>query len=324
MRIRVLNSDVAQVPADLLVLKYADGYYGADKAIAAALKFNSHVSPGGKRFVRGENIAAEEVLFLGVGPLHTFRYERIQEFGQKAVRLASESRQKVNRLALTVHGPGYGLDPEEAFLSMIAGIVNGWKSSNNAIEEIIISEISRSRCELLNSALKHRCGEFGVLWDTRTETALLQRDSKTNAISDFGAHVEAMPRLFVAMPFSEEFQDVFEFGFHEAARRNGFVCERLDFASFTGDIVSEIKIRIVSSAGVIALLDTLNPNVFLEIGFAWAHEKPTILVAKNEVVLPFDVRGHRCIFYRNLVNLRDALSAELDALKNSGVLVGTP
>jgi hypothetical protein len=61
--------------------------------------------------------------------------------------------------------------------------------------------------------------------------------------------------------------------------------------------------------------------VFLEIGFAFAHNKPTILVAKEGFALPFDVSGHRCIRYKSITQLRDILTREIAALKASGVLV---
>jgi hypothetical protein len=124
------------------------------------------------------------------------------------------------------------------------------------------------------------------------------------------------------MPFADDFLDVFQIGFCEAARASAFICERLDISTdaFTGDIVAEIKKRILGSEGVLALLNDHNPNVFLEIGFAFAHNKPTILVAKHGIHLPFDVSGHRCVRYRNIVDLRDSLTREIASLKAQGVL----
>jgi hypothetical protein len=320
MRIRIANSNILEVPTDLIVLKYADTFYGAERIIAEKLGFNAHIASGEERFFKGG--ALPEVLFLGVGPLAAFRYERIEKFGKRVVRSVAKYRQEVRCLALTIHGPGYGLDPEQAFLSMISGLVAEWKAVDNQIEDVVISEISQKRCELLYEVLKERAPEFGAVWDGRTNSAVFDQKVLVASTQEFGASVEEKPRLFVAMPFSDDFQDIFEFGFHEAAKRNAFVCERLDVLNFTGDIVSEIKKRIKASVGVIALVDGHNPNVFLEIGFAWAHGKPTILVAKkDEVTLPFDISGQRCIFYRNLVNLRDLLSTEIAALKNNGVLV---
>jgi hypothetical protein len=38
--------------------------------------------------------------------------------------------------------------------------------------------------------------------------------------------------VFVAMPFSEDFQNVYEFGIHPAARNCGYICERVDETHF--------------------------------------------------------------------------------------------
>ena len=84
-----------------------------------------------------------------------------------------------------------------------------------------------------------------------------------------------------------------------------------------------MKKRILTSHGIIALLNGNNPNVFLEIGFAFAHDKPTILVAAEADQLPFDVRGHRCIRYRSIVQLRELLKQEIGALKAQGVFALT-
>jgi hypothetical protein len=76
----------------------------------------------------------------------------------------------------------------------------------------------------------------------------------------------------------------------------------------------------MESRGVIALLNDHNPNVFLEVGFSLAHNKPTIMVAKESVKLPFDVEGHKCIRYRNISHLRDELSKTITALISQGIL----
>lgn len=329
MEIAIANTNIVQVPADLLVLKYADGFHGADKIVARILSFDDFVKSGDARFIAGPGLAAPEVLFLGVGPLSNFRYELIQEFGSRAIRLVRKHHRPIKHIAMTVHGPGYGLDPEQSFLSMIAGIVSEWKRADGSLQKVTIAELSDKRCAVLSQLLQERLHEFGLARNPQNATVTVVPDGELTAgsaslsgsnIIQFGARAEEQPRLFVAMPFADEFLDEFEIGFHEAAKVNAFACERFDLEAFTGDIVGEIRKRIIGSHGVIALLNNLNPNVFLEIGFAWAHDKPTILVARDGVKLPFDVSGHRCIRYRSIVDLRKALSSEIAALKARGLL----
>jgi hypothetical protein len=87
----------------------------------------------------------------------------------------------------------------------------------------------------------------GIIKGTIREAA--QRSLDPNVI-EFGARADRKPRLFVAMPFADKFVDEYEIGFCEAAKASSFVCERLDLEHFTGDVVAEIKKRIVASRGV--------------------------------------------------------------------------
>jgi hypothetical protein len=214
-------------------------------------------------------------------------------------------------------------------LSMIAGIIAEWTRGATTLDKITVVERSPKGSELLNRVLQdHRSG-FGLLPGTELRSVSLpdpvQSAAKAQAAADtsvvqFGARAERKLRLFVAMPFADEFFDEYEIGFCEAAKASNFLCERLDLEHYTGDVVAEIKKRIVESHGVIALLNSHNPNVFLEIGFSLAHNKPTIMVAKEGVKLPFDVCGQRCIIYRNISHLRDQLTRTIAALFSPGIV----
>jgi hypothetical protein len=73
IEISVQCADVANVPADLLLLKYAQNFYGADQAIAARLAEHgvcseADIAPASGRHVLLETagaIAAKRTLFLG-------------------------------------------------------------------------------------------------------------------------------------------------------------------------------------------------------------------------------------------------------------------
>jgi hypothetical protein len=122
------------------------------------------------------------------------------------------------------------------------------------------------------------------------------------------------------MPFKEEFNDEWEISIQEAANSLQMLCERIDKTAFVGDISTEIKRRIEQYDGLIALLNGANPNVFLEIGYAWARNKPTVLLAKKGEELPFDIRGQRCIIYTGIADLRTKLKSELQQLQSDGVI----
>jgi len=94
----------------------------------------------------------------------------------------------------------------------------------------------------------------------------------------------------------------------------GCLCERCDQSVFTGDVLDRIRTRIASATVVIADLTRSNPNVYLEVGFAWGKGVPTLLIAKKGEELHFDVKTQRCIFYTNISDLKKQLSALMPKL----------
>jgi hypothetical protein len=125
------------------------------------------------------------------------------------------------------------------------------------------------------------------------------------------ASVEQKPHAFVAMPFSPEFEDVFHYGIQNPVHAAGLLCERVDAAVFEGLIIQRILSRIETAKVVVAELTGANPNVYLEVGYAWASKVPTVLLVRDVNELRFDVKGHRCLVYKNIRELETLLTSEL-------------
>lgn len=126
--------------------------------------------------------------------------------------------------------------------------------------------------------------------------------------------------IFVAMPFSEDLQDCYYYGIRVPIKLAGFNCIRVDKTSFTGDILIQIKQDIEKSVAVVALLDGANPNVSLEVGYAWGRQIPTILLIKDTTQLPFDLRGQKCLIYESIRGLEKILTNELRELMDKGII----
>jgi hypothetical protein len=75
-----------------------------------------------------------------------------------------------------------------------------------------------------------------------------------------------------------------------------------------------VKQRICSATFVIADLSTANPNVYLEVGYAWGCGRPTILPVRDTTDLKFDVKGQRCLVYKSIKQLEEILGKELEAI----------
>jgi hypothetical protein len=121
--------------------------------------------------------------------------------------------------------------------------------------------------------------------------------------------VETVKRksVFVAMPFAEEFEDIYQFGIYASIRRCGYICEKVDESVFAGSIIDRIMDGIRSANFVIADLTLEKPNVYLEVGYAWGMNKPVILVAREGQRLHFDLSHHKCLFYKTIGKLAESL-----------------
>jgi hypothetical protein len=121
------------------------------------------------------------------------------------------------------------------------------------------------------------------------------------------------------MPFAPEMDDTFHYAIQGAINSAGMLCERADLSAFTGDVMDWVRERISTARLLIADLSSANPNVYLEVGYAWGCGIPTVLLCKDVTNdLKFDVKGQRCLNYRSIKHLEELLARELKALFPSG------
>jgi hypothetical protein len=123
------------------------------------------------------------------------------------------------------------------------------------------------------------------------------------------------------MSFKKEFCDLWTYGIERAIKLSdelnyGFLCERVDTSHFTGDIMDYVRDKLQSATVVVAELTGSNPNVYLEVGYAWGIEKPTVLLARHDEELMFDIRGHRCLKWKSIQDCEKLLVEELKSLKS--------
>lgn len=95
------------------------------------------------------------------------------------------------------------------------------------------------------------------------------------------------------------------------ALESDFEIQRSDLISSTNKITDEIIGGLTISELVIVDLSTHNPNVFYELGYRHALERPTITMINKDENIPFDVSAYRTIYYSELyadvVNAKDQL-----------------
>ena len=126
---------------------------------------------------------------------------------------------------------------------------------------------------------------------------------------------KAQPRrIFVAMPFAQEFNDIYLLGIRDVAERLGFTVERADEIEHSGSIVDVIIDRIKTCQVLIADTTNSNPNVFYEIGYGNALDVPTVLICKKGNSIPFDLSSRNHIVYGSIVDLQQRLEKRLQAM----------
>jgi hypothetical protein len=321
--IEILEADALKIKADVLVLKYAqEFFFGADSLafskLAVLYKNLEKKLPKPNEFLFLESrgsAGAEHILFAGVGGSLNFRYKEIRNFSLNSLKHLAEKKADAEHICFTMHGANYGLDETEAFESEIAGMVEaiskGLCPSN--LKRISIAEIYEPRAKRLRVLLKELFPE-GIIRNENKD-GISERSISTVQLSQAGINSEDKPLIFVAMPFDKKMEDIFHYGIRNAVNNAGFLCERIDEVVFTGDILDLIKRRIGKASLVIADLTTANPNVYLEVGYAWGLGIPTVLIVQAAEELKFDVRGQKCIIYSGIRELEEKLSKELLGLR---------
>ena len=343
----VEEGDITTFDADVVILKHAQDFYGADAAVALKLretgvnlekltpKLGEHVYLNSRGSVR-----AAHVLFIGTPRLFEFDYDDIRKFSAKALEILAEESSEVRRIAMTIHGVGYGLDETAAAHAQFTGLWDALSRGDMppALQTISLIDIRAERVrrlrELFDSAFEradYARRAAGGHWAYRldavpghhyaagTARGLPAAPGGVLGIHRDGARGNETPHVFVAMPFKEEMEDVFYYGIQKSVHAINYLCERIDQESFTGDILERMKMKIETASLVIADLTGDNPNVFLEVGYAWGQGRPTVLVVKQGKQQPrFDMQGQRCIKYKSIRKLEELLTKMLGDLKSDG------
>jgi Protein kinase domain/Nucleoside 2-deoxyribosyltransferase len=136
----------------------------------------------------------------------------------------------------------------------------------------------------------------------------------------------ARARVFVALPFADEFDELWR-AIRAACRACRLQPLRIDQAIANENIWEEIREQLQSSDMMIAVASPQfasvpNPNVMLEVGYMRALSRPVLVLTSEPDTLPFDLRTHRALVYRPdevggpefQIGLRELLGALIDRL----------
>ena len=140
------------------------------------------------------------------------------------------------------------------------------------------------------------------------------------------------PRAFIVMQFKEPYNTLYVEVIKPVCESFGYEVVRADDMYTTGLIINEITQSIQEASVIVADITPANPNVYYEVGYAHALNKPTILLSdKSQERLPFDISGFRTLFYHDSIGgkrkVEDALKKHLRSVTGtpgSGIPLPSP
>ncbi|HXU28746.1 MAG TPA: hypothetical protein VN698_16070 [Bacteroidia bacterium] len=134
-----------------------------------------------------------------------------------------------------------------------------------------------------------------------------------------------MDTCFVIQPFdNDKFDQRFIDIFEPAIKKAGLAPYRVDKDLSVRVPIEQIEKKILESAICFAEITTDNPNVWYELGFAFACGKDVVMVSSNERQgkFPFDIQHRHIITYKtsstsDFTSLEDNISKKLKAFQET-------
>jgi len=160
---------------------------------------------------------------------------------------------------------------------------------------------------------------------TPSQTGLWLLDDATVRVSNYSVS-RRRGRAFVVMEFSSPFTELFDV-IKKVCEDFQIDAHKADEQYGPGIVISDIARDIAEAEFVIAEITPANPNVYYELGYAHAINKPAILLANRSVgKAPFDVAAFRIMFYENSIPGRqafeDGLRKHIEVILEKGGLTG--
>ncbi len=138
---------------------------------------------------------------------------------------------------------------------------------------------------------------------SRESHQMMSRCFKIDALGCIKAPVVFPDQIFVAMPFKPELQDIFDFGIKPAVEKSGYEYWKADEHPRNIDLMCKICESIQASEYALVDLTEYNPNVYFELGLCYSLGRKVLIIKREGVDTPTDLRGMEHIQYKNASDL---------------------
>lgn len=122
---------------------------------------------------------------------------------------------------------------------------------------------------------------------------------------------EQINKVFVAMPFCDDYKDSYEYGVKLALEQAGIEHFKADNEISNKDIMCKICKEIQTCGKIIVNISGLNPNVMLELGLAYGLGKDVIVIKDKKTTTVSDLGSIEYIEYAHAGELQQKLPIAL-------------
>jgi hypothetical protein len=325
----IQQGDITQIESDVIALKYARKFHGADWVVAQTL-INSadipadHLRPDEDAHTlvsSGGAVVPKQVLFVGTVARIHFDYKAVRRLATTTLAALAKALPNAEHMTTTVHGVGFGLDESEVMRAQFAGYLDAIDAGRYpaALKRITIVERVEAREERLRRALDENMrGQTAFSpapngWGYVIPTHFSEYDPNPDLyeVAQITSAGQDKPYVYVALPPLPQMEDLFYYGIQGAVHAAGLLCLRDE--DDTANIIDspEVSLQKIDAARlVIADVTHLDPEVMLRVGYALGKSRPVVIIGSPP---PDSLRLEQVtrIAYGSIKSLENGLTAHL-------------
>lgn len=286
----IVEENILEFEADIIVLKYAQAFYGVDSQIAHKIfelrDIDLQPAIGDFRYTATHGtVKTPHALFIGVPSLNFFNYEHISRMSRQALEIIATEAPTAKHIAMTIHGAGFGMDEGESVLAQFAGLVEGLHAYHlgTSLEKITVLELNARRIQRLRKHIEAELTETQYItsipdrWGYRIELITSQTPTNTTPPT-----LQQKPYAFVLRQSAKDYDDIFYYGIQQPVHSTGLLCEWVDQNELNKeDVFEQTQHRINSAQVVVADITSPQPETLVSIGYAWGRGIPVLLIIKE-------------------------------------------